>query len=62
MEGKSAEVLPGQSTETLPSGSAEVLNKVELKRELGLFSAVNITIGCMIGMKHNFILSDFIFD
>ncbi|XP_021921609.1 b(0,+)-type amino acid transporter 1-like isoform X3 [Zootermopsis nevadensis] len=49
MEGNSAEVLPGRSTESFPAGSTEVLNKVELKRELGLFSAVNLTISCMIG-------------
>jgi hypothetical protein len=45
----SAVVVPGQSTESLPTKSTEELNKVELKRELGLFSAVNLNVGCMIG-------------
>jgi hypothetical protein len=45
-------VLPGQSAESLPARSTELLNKVELKRELGLFSAVNLNVGCMIGKRH----------
>lgn len=52
LPGNSAEVLPGQSTESLPTKSTEMLNKVELKRELGLFSAVNLNVGCMIGKQH----------
>jgi hypothetical protein len=47
--GKSQEVPPGQSAESLPTKSTEELTKVQLKRELGLFSAVNLTVGCMIG-------------
>jgi hypothetical protein len=52
MEGNSAEVHPGKSTESSPTRSTEVQSKVQLKRELGLFSAVNLTVGCMIGMQH----------
>jgi hypothetical protein len=47
--GNNQEVLPGQSAESLPTKSTEKLIKVELKRELGLFSAVNLNVGCMIG-------------
>jgi len=47
--GNSQEVLPGQSAESLPTKNTEELNKVQLKRELGLFSAVNLIVGCMIG-------------
>ena len=46
---KSKEVLHGQSAESLPTKSTEELIKVQLKRELGLFSAVNLNVGCMIG-------------
>ncbi|PNF29854.1 b(0,+)-type amino acid transporter 1 [Cryptotermes secundus] len=49
LPGGSVEPFPGQSTESLPTRSTEMLNKVELKRELGLFSAVNLNVGCMIG-------------
>jgi hypothetical protein len=52
LTGNSVEVLPGQSTESLPTKSTEMLNKVQLKRELGLFSAVNLNVGCMIGKQH----------
>jgi hypothetical protein len=54
LPGNSVEGLPGQSTESLPTKSTEMLNKVELKRELGLFSAVNLNVGCMIGKQHRF--------
>lgn len=47
--GNSQEVLHGQSAESLPTKSTEELVKVQLKRELGLFSAVNLCVGCMIG-------------
>ena len=47
--GERQEVLPGQSAESLPTKSTEELVKVQLKRELGLFSAVNLSVGCMIG-------------
>jgi hypothetical protein len=52
--GSSGVDLPGQSTESLPTKSTEMLNKVELKRELGLFSAVNLNVGCMIGKHRTF--------
>lgn len=49
LTGKSVQDIPEQSTESLPTKSTEMLHKVELKRELGLFSAVNLNVGCMIG-------------
>jgi hypothetical protein len=51
----SAEVLAGNSNEFLASSSkpAQQTNssqeKIELKREVGLFSAVNLIVGVMIG-------------
>jgi hypothetical protein len=57
VEGNSTEVLPGKSTESLPNETTEVLGKVQLKRELGLFSAVNLTVGCMIGTLNTLTLA-----
>jgi hypothetical protein len=51
LTGKSVEDIPEQSTESLPTKSTDMQNKVELKRELGLFSAVSLNVGCMIGKR-----------
>jgi hypothetical protein len=55
--GNSAEVLHQQSVESLPVESTEELNRVELKRELGLFSSVSVNVGSMIGKQRHWQVS-----
>ncbi|XP_069700827.1 b(0,+)-type amino acid transporter 1-like isoform X2 [Periplaneta americana] len=43
-------VLAARSAESLPTRSTQALTEqVQLKREVGLFSAVSLSVGCMIG-------------